>query len=443
MKKLFTNTFLFILIATLCVGLMSCDFVNTILDKPTAKQEDSTPQDSTTPSNSMPNDSTENTDNLQDEIDQPIIEYPQLYFYSKEEYTEFLNSADLPDDFVSHNKIDAIGDFDALVFLSDAYHLHDYSWYMYGLVDSTGFEITLYVDPRDQVLSTKTPVSNVNKTDMRLLPDASENVCVYVSNNMEYTYISGKLHSISWETQNITYILCACGTPILSDYPHTDSTFVGKLLNTETAPQALNDVFNAPTDPLPSQSIEISGLEKFNEMKAMIANNDEAQLEQYVQSIASSGIQSKDDLIAFVKLIDSMPQISVLDGNVTSIRFSHTVSEDTGKETNVVYVVTEAANGDWTRMEYVLSVANVARKISEEKAAIGENSLLTSAVKNSDGKLTLHIETRQLHPSGTGTLIQWVGEANGIFTRIFYYTNNSDSVKTDNLFSNIRIPDIS
>lgn len=233
----------------------------------------------------------------------------------------------------------------------------------------------------------------------------------------------------------------------------TDSAVVQVVVYAEQTNDVALNVFNMEIlqssdktpieDPLPSQSIEISGLEKFNEMKAMLADNDEAQLEQYIQSIANSGIQSKDDMTAFVKLLDFLPQISVLDGNVTSIRFSHTVSEDTGKETNVVYITTEAANGEWTRVEYVLSVTDVTQKISDEKMSIGESSLLTSAVKNSDGKLTLHIETRKPHQSGTGTLIQWVGEANGIFTRIFYYTNDSDNIKADNLFSNIQIPAIS
>ena len=256
-KKLIT----ILLLCSLCLAMCACNI--SIPNK--VDQNNSTPQDNTTPSDTTPSDTTPSDttpsdtnptdtdpgDLIPDEIQKPNIEYPDVSFYSKEAYTEFLNSAELPDNFVSHDKIDDIGDFDALVFLSDAYHLRDYSWYMYGLVDSKGFEITLYVDHRDQVLSTKTPVSNVNKTDMRLLPDASENVCVYVSNNMEYTYISGKLHSISWETQNITYTLCASGTPMLSDYPLTDSTFVGKMLNTETAPQSLNDVFNTPTqDPL-------------------------------------------------------------------------------------------------------------------------------------------------------------------------------------------------
>ena len=58
MKKLFTNTFLFILIATLCIGLMSCDFVNDILGNFTSNQEDSTPNDSTQNNDLPPTDNT-------------------------------------------------------------------------------------------------------------------------------------------------------------------------------------------------------------------------------------------------------------------------------------------------------------------------------------------------------------------------------------------------
>ena len=196
-------------------------------------------------------------------------------------------------------------------------------------------------------------------------------------------------------------------------------------------------------DPLPSQSVEIQGLDKLNEMREMVSCTDETQSSQYIQSIANCGILSKEDLIAFVDLIDSLPNISILDGNITSIRFSHNISKDTGNETNVVYVTTEAGDGEWTRVEYVLSVTDVSEKISEEKISTGENSLLTSSVSNPDGKLTLHTETREPHPSGEGTMIQWAGEADGIFTRIYYYTYNSGAVNTDNILSNIQISDIS
>ena len=196
-----------------------------------------------------------------------------------------------------------------------------------------------------------------------------------------------------------------------------------------------NTVLN---DMLPSKSIEIYSIEKLNEMRDMLSCNDEVQLGEYIKSVADCGIQNKDDLFSFVKLIDSLPQMSILEGNITWIRFSHSISEDTGKETDVVYVTTKSENGDWTRIEYVLSITDVSRKISEERELIGDNSVLNNTVKSADGNLTLYIETRKPHPSDEGTMILWIGEVKGIFTMIHYYTGNSSNVNTDNLFGNIQ-----
>ena len=247
--------------------------------------------------------------------------------------------------------------------------------------------------------------------------------CNQTNSNIEETAISGEISESKTvltentnigETKKVTDIESSETTELIED----------------------NTVIN---EPLPNKSIEIRSIDSLNEMKEIMTCDDETQWNQYIESISDSGIQSKDDLLAFVKLVDALPQISILDGNITWICFSHNISEDTGKETNVLYVTTEAANGDWTRMEYILSVTNVSGKISEEKKAIGKNTLLTSSVKSSDGKLTLHIETRSPHKSGERTMIQWVGEAKGIFTRIYYYTSNPDDVNTGNLFGNIQI----
>ena len=192
----------------------------------------------------------------------------------------------------------------------------------------------------------------------------------------------------------------------------------------------------------PSQTIEVRSLEDFNKMKEMSVCDDESQLQQYFQSFTFERPQSKEDISAFVNLIDSMPIIPILDGNIVWICFSRDISKDTGKETTVVYISTEAANGDWTRIEYVFSVDDIPAKISVEKSEIENKSLLNSPIKNSDGNLTLHIETRNPHPSGNGTMIQWVGETEGIFTRIYYFTNNSNDIETKALFSNIKMSKI-
>lgn len=197
---------------------------------------------------------------------------------------------------------------------------------------------------------------------------------------------------------------------------------------------------NTDTDkPLPSQSIEIQSLDKLNEMRGMLSCDDEMQLGQYIQSIADTGVHNKDDLFAFVNLIDSLPKIPVLNGNITWICFSHGVSEDTGEETNVVFITTVSANGNWTRIEYVLSVTDISKKISDEIALIGEDSMLNSPIKTPGGNLTLYVETRKPHPSGNGTVIQWIGEVEEMFTRIYYFTNTPGDVETETLFNNIQI----
>ena len=182
------------------------------------------------------------TDDHQNEIVIPQEgERPLLTFEAKNEYTEFLSINEMPNDFVSYNEIDAIGTFKGLVFLSNAY-AKDYTSYMYSLVDSEGFEITLYIDHSDDVLLKSDSVSSPDGTNMRLLSNADSGI--YTSNGLKYQYISGELLSISWETLNINYTLCASGTPMLSNYPLTDSTFVGKMLNSNTNMQTFNTVFD-------------------------------------------------------------------------------------------------------------------------------------------------------------------------------------------------------
>lgn len=259
MKK--TILLLLTLTLILCI-FVSCDKVaeHDLLDKTnfetssaemtstsTLKTETTGTETSNSSSENNQNASNETqTDTLSNEtseslkIETPDIERPLLSLWTENEYTEFLDSTDLPDDFVSYAKIESIGDFSALVFLSDAYR-GDYSSYMYSLVDSEGFEMSLYVDHGERNLITQSPISNVNKTNMREQLDTSKGV--YVFDNIKYSYLTEGLLSISWQDQDITYCLSSVNQ-LFSKYPLTEATFVGKMLNTETAHQTLNTVFS-------------------------------------------------------------------------------------------------------------------------------------------------------------------------------------------------------
>ena len=225
-----------------CVALCACDATNEI-DLNDDIQSESVHSESVH-SESEQTDSTHSDvtgaplEDFSRETSEISIEVPLLTISSKEEYVDFLNSNQLPADFVSYDKISAIGNFKGLVILSDAYS-NNYSSYMYNLVDSSGFEFVVYIDHEERESYLTDFVSNVNKTDMRVLSDDSKGF--YVHDDITYTYISGKISSIVWKSQNIIYTLL--GDAKFFNYPLTDSTFIGKMLNTNTALQVLNEVF--------------------------------------------------------------------------------------------------------------------------------------------------------------------------------------------------------
>ena len=246
-----------LILCFICIVLCACNATNEVNHSSIANNEsiqnnetqNDTTQNNATQNAVTQNDATQNgemqsaqsekdTNDFSGEVDTPIIEVELLTISSKEEYVDFLNSNQLPADFVSYDKISAIGNFKGLVILSDAYS-NDYSSYMYNLVDSSGFEFVVYIDHEERESYLTDFVSNVNKTDMRVLSDDSKGFYVY--NDITYKYISGKISSIVWKSQNIIYTLF--GGAKFFNYPLTDSTFIGKMLNTNTALQVLNEVF--------------------------------------------------------------------------------------------------------------------------------------------------------------------------------------------------------
>ena len=169
-------------------------------------------------------------------------ERPLLTIESIEVYQKFLNQSRLPENFVQYEKISQLGNFVNLVFLSDT-SAGDFSSYMYSLVDDSDYEISLYVNSNttaDNESTNNIDISSINSNDMRQLSGASSGK--YAQGELVYKYVSGKLLSIAWNSEGISYKLC--GSSMLSDYPSTSSTVVGQLLNSNNASAALCSVFN-------------------------------------------------------------------------------------------------------------------------------------------------------------------------------------------------------
>lgn len=171
--------------------------------------------------------------------------YEPLTIEDYAEYLAFLDSTDLPKTFIPYEFFSSIGEFDRFMCLTNATD-GDYSQSMYTLIDSNGWELTLYVEYR----ADRWWINEVEATSITLVPENSENLRFQpsnasrylYSNNMIYTYIDEKLSSVIWYTDTAEFSLCNTNGNQLGDYPieYEHDTFASKMLIRSEAQNALN-----------------------------------------------------------------------------------------------------------------------------------------------------------------------------------------------------------
>ena len=161
-----------------------------------------------------------------------------LSIFSYEDYQDFIANTDLPNDFIQYDDLKMLGEFKSLIFLCP---LGEYSSYLYSFIDiACGCKIALYVHGDKNHYSNSLQIERVNSTDMRFLED--EDSGTYVYDGIKYVYVKGKLLSIRWEDESKLFVLT--GDNSLSEYSISTSTFVSKMLNTQTVKEAISE-FNA------------------------------------------------------------------------------------------------------------------------------------------------------------------------------------------------------
>lgn len=195
-------------------------------------------------------------------------------------------------------------------------------------------------------------------------------------------------------------------------------------------------------EPLPNEMISIRSIGELARMREMISCTNKKELNDYLLSVEGGGAHSKDDLIKFIDLVDSIPYIALIDGDISWISYSRGQSQSTGEEYEILYVTTQSENGDWVRLEYILSVANISEEITEETANLVSQSLISQPIVSNDKKVIIHSETREKHVSGTGDLIKWIADIDGIYTNIVCYTSNAENIDTNKLLGKINLSSI-
>jgi len=217
------------------------------------------------------------------------------------------------------------------------------------------------------------------------------------------------------------------------------SNDIGSSPNGDQSSESLQKETN---DPLPSESIDVRSLAELNEMRQMISCTDDEKLNQYLLSVEGGGAHSRDDLIGFLKIIDSLPFPALIEGDIVWLSHSRGQSQDTGENYDIVYISTQAPCGDWVRIEYYLSVSNIEDKIEAESLKLTASSILLKPIQNANGDITIFSETREIHPTGTGNMIKWIASIDGIFANVIYYTENADAIVADDLYRNLTLSHI-
>ncbi len=158
------------------------------------------------------------------------------------DYLKFINSTKLPDGFIYYNDICILGEFVDFICMSDT-KSGDFSHYLYTVKDKEGFEITLYIEDADSYEAIEIEqISSVDPQDLRTVEQTTP--VMYECEGIQYTYVEGKLNSVRWQSNECLYTVYV-DNPCLGEYPDDSSTIVGKLLNQQTALDAVETIHEA------------------------------------------------------------------------------------------------------------------------------------------------------------------------------------------------------
>ena len=189
-------------------------------------------------------------------------------------------------------------------------------------------------------------------------------------------------------------------------------------------------------DPITDLYIEVRSAEALAKMREMASCSDTKLLEEYLQA-SESGARTKEELEQFIKLIDTIPYVSLIEGELTWACHQIGESIDTGTPYNILSISTKAENGEWVRIEYQLDSMDTSDKIANALENMDASAVLVKPIQSKDKNVTVYTEIRKEQTAGKS--IWWTVDIDGIFARIIYSTKNMDAVETESVFSNCTV----
>lgn len=231
---------------------------------------------------------------------------------------------------------------------------------------------------------------------------------------------------------------CLCillaGALVITNLPQTpDAPHLG---GTTTAPEESTAPDNAPTYSV----ITLSDLAQLEQLRNMSTVEDEVTLRAYLSSLEGSDADSRQALLDFLALVDSIPVVQLIDGTVCRLSHKKGPVSDTGTYENILDLSFENQKGEEVRLEYLLSEDDIAAKEQEIQNTPGITAISQDIQIEATGdRLRVFGEKRE--PGS----ITWYLSVNGIYAQAQYRAQNASGVDTAQIFeglSVIRISDL-
>lgn len=183
-----------------------------------------------------------------------------------------------------------------------------------------------------------------------------------------------------------------------------------------------------------NESISVSSVEELDYMRAMLSCTDEDEIATYLMSVDGGGAHCKEDLAVFLKMVDSIPLVDLLeDSTISWICYSIGESAESGEQYEVLFISMKAKSGDWVRFEYMLSAEDASKEVTEQIEKLSSKNVLAQPVFGSGKRIAIYSEVREKHVSGTGEILKCVAVIDGFYANIVYYSAEENTMNAKNI----------
>ena len=226
-------------------------------------------------------------------------------------------------------------------------------------------------------------------------------------------------------------ILIGCNTP-------ADNTDADKNSDTITESENLEEILentNPKEEPPVTYGKSVNSLDELSQMREIFYCADKEKLES---TLLHWGCCNVDELLPFLDVVDSIPYISIFDGDITSIYYTESVYSN-----KIFDITTTAENDDKVYINYFLQVADMEDPMAWaiETASLRKGSIF-EPMESQDKRVSLISELSDKYSASEGDYIEWWGTVDGIAVKIVYSSENAENIKLEDVLNSLTITTI-